>query len=277
MIKIAIQGIRGCFHDEVASALYKDYDLVECRDFHEVFSSVESGKADIGIAAIENTLQGSINQTYRLLARSKLMIVGEHYLDVKQYLIGIRDVSLTNSNEPNTKIYSMFPSFAQTERWLDEHLPQAERVEYFDNAASVKKIMSDGLSSQLAIAGKHAANEYGASVLAGPINDDAHNTTRFFVLAREGTKAIKGADKTSIILTTNHTPGSLYRALGAFDAEAINLLKLASYPIPGDDWHYMFYTDFDQPLHSDSTVRVLDNLTKQGCTIRILGSYKGRK
>jgi prephenate dehydratase len=271
-MNIAIQGLRGSFHDEVASTLYPDSASVECTTFEQVFRCVEDGSVDRGIVAIENSLQGSINQTYRLLASTGLKIVKEHYLPVEQYLIGTVKQDVASLNTADTKIYSMFPAFAQVENWLAAHMPHAEKVEYFDTAASVKKIMDDKNHHELAIAGKRAADLYGATIIAGPINDHQHNKTRFFVIENLIEERMSGS-KTSVILTTDHTSGALYRALGVFNEHSVNLTKLDSYPIPGDMWHYMFYIDFDGGYQEEETKRLLSELTKMGCAVKVLGSY----
>ena len=271
-MNVAIQGVLGSFHDEVASILYPGSISIECKTFEQVFRSVEEGTVDRGIVAIENSLQGSINQTYRLLATTGLKIVGEYYLDVEQYLIGTVKQDISALNNAKTKIYSMFPAFAQVESWLAAHMPEIEKVEYFDTAASVQKIMSDKNPYELAIAGKRAAELYGATILSGPINDHKHNKTRFLVIENVEEKDISGL-RTSIILTTDHTSGALYRALGVFEKYKVNLTKLDSYPVPGDKWHYMFYIDFDAGLQDKVSKHVLRELKSMGCSVKVLGSY----
>lgn len=275
-MQIAIQGVKGSFHHEAAMELYgSDIEIVECKSFDEVFAFAEEHPDSLGIVAIENSLQGSINQTYRLLAKTHLQIVDELYLKVGQYLISAVGVSISYFNSEQTKVYSMYPAFAQVEGWLESNLPLAERVEYYDTAAAVQKVVQDGLNSELAIAGKFASETYGGKIVAGPINDNVSNYTRFFVVAMKVYESDKH-NKTSIILTTDHKPGALYRALGVFEENNVSLLKLSSYPIPGDKWHYMFYVDFNAGLQEKVTKKVLHELEAIGVSVKILGTYEGR-
>lgn len=271
-MKIAIQGLKGSFHDQVATTLYAGSSIIECKSFEQVFQGVETGVVDLGIVAIENSLQGSINQTYRLLSSTGLKIIKEYYLDVNQYLIGTLPQELSSLNVTETKIYSMFPAFAQVENWLEVNLPNAEKVEYLDTAASVQKIMEDRNPHELAIAGKLASDLYGATIVAGPINDHKNNQTRFLVIKRVPEDELSGT-KTSIILTTDHSPGALYESLGVFSRLGVNLSKLDSYPIAGDKWRYMFYIDFDKGLQDSVSKNVISELLSMGYEVKVLGSY----
>jgi prephenate dehydratase len=269
-MKVAIQGIAGAFHHEAAEKLLgKDIEIIPCHTFQQVFEAVENGTADQGVVAIENSLHGSINAVYRLLLRNKLWVCGETYLHINQYLIGTKDMPISDIK----KVISMAPALAQAELWLAENLPEAHLEEAFDTAASVQQIVSQPDESVAAIAGKHAAELYGGTILAGPINDDNHNYTRFFLLGKEKNH-VADASKTSIILETNHQPGALYNALGAFASADINLSKLDSHPIASDKQHYAFYIDFETGLDEQLEHDVFGVLRGQGCKVTVLGSYK---
>jgi prephenate dehydratase len=272
-MKIAIQGISGCFHHEAVQKLYgKDITIVECHGFKDVFDSVNAGAADFGLVGIENSLQGSINQVYRLLARNSLVIVGEVRIKVEMYLIGSGAASFQYSDKLVAKVFSMNLALAQVEQWLDEHMPDAERIEYYDNAASVKHVVELDEAATYAIAGKTAAEEYGGKIIAGPINDDPNNYTRFFAVGPAATE-VPNSNKTSIILTTDNSAGSLYRALGVLDEYEVSLSSLTSYPIAGDEQHYMFYIDYMAGLEHKMYKNILDDLKATGCSVRVLGSY----
>jgi prephenate dehydratase len=269
-MKVAIQGIAGSFHHEAAQKMLgTDIELLHCNTFQQVFEAVKSGQADKGVVAVENSLHGSINAVYRLLARNSVWVRAETYLHINQYLIGATHTQL-NAIET---VLSQAPALAQCELWLDANLPQAHLEETHDTAESVQYIMKNPHEPWAAIAGKHAAELYSGTILAGPINDDDHNYTRFFCLGKD--KAHQpAATKTSIILETNHQPGALYNALGAFAAAGINLSKLDSHPIANDKRHYAFYIDFEAGLNDQLEHDVFDVLRHQGCTITIFGSYK---
>lgn len=270
-MKVAIQGIAGAFHHEAAQRLLgTDIDVLYCDTFPQVFQAVMSGQAERGVVGVENNLHGSINAVYRLLQRQPVWVCGEVFLQIKQYLISAPKQTL---NDIQT-VMSQSMALSQCELWLQEYMPQAHLEERGDTAESVRYALEHSDQPLAAIASKQAAELYGGEILAGPINDDPHNYTRFFLLAKDKT-SVEGATKTSIILETNHQPGALYNALGAFASANINLSKLDSHPIAGDKQHYAFYIDFDTGLDNQLEHDVFDTLRKQGCTITTLGTYVG--
>ena len=268
-MKIAIQGITGSFHHEAATKMLgSDIELLHCNTFQQVFASVADGRADQGIVAVENSLHGSINAVYRLLARGSIWVHGETTLHINQYLIAAHEVPL----ESIRTVMSQPPALAQAELWLAANLPHAHLEETHDTAESVRFVVKHADEPLAAVASKRAAELHGGAVIAGPINDDKHNYTRFFLLGREKNH-VPDASKTSIILETNHLPGALYNALGAFAAAGINLSKLDSHPIANDQKHYAFYIDFEAGLNEKLEHEIFDVLRVQGCNITILGSY----
>lgn len=268
-MKIAIQGMAGSFHHEAAvKMLGTNIELVPCPTFRHVFEAVQNGTADQGVVAVENNLHGAINAVYRLLAEDSVSIQGEVTLHINQYLIAAKDLALSEIHT----VMSQAPALAQCELWLDEHTPQAHIEETHDTTESVQYVVAHPDQSLAAVAGKDAAELYGGKIIAGPINDDKHNYTRFFLLGKEKNHIV-GATKTSIILETNHQPAALYNALGAFADAKINLSKLDSHPIANDQKHYAFYIDFEAGLDEKLEHEIFDVLRNQGCKITVLGSY----
>ncbi len=269
-MKIAIQGIVGSFHHEAAvKMLGPDIELLHCNTFQQVFEAVKGGQADQGVVAIENSLHGSINAVYRLLARNTLWVSGETTLHINQYLIAARDLPLAAIKI----VMSQAPALAQCELWLEANMPQAHLEETHDTAESIRFVVQHADKPLAAIAGKRAADLHGGTILAGPINDDRHNYTRFFLIGREKVHT-PDATKTSIILETNHEPASLYNALGAFAKANVNLSKLDSHPIATDKKHYAFYIDFEAGLNKRLEHDIFETLRAQGCKVTVLGSYK---
>ncbi len=273
MSKVAIQGVRGSFHDEAAEILSPGTARLECTTFQDVFDAVVNDEVDCGVVAVENSIHGSINHVYRLLERNHLWVSGETTLDIEQYLIGPKKVEVSELNNVEAEVRTMFPAFAQCELWLEDKLPLAKRVELYDTAFSVQSVVDEGESMYVAIAGKYAAKVYGGEIIAGPINDHKHNQTRFILLNKEKQTAID-ANRTSIILTTDHKEGALYEALGVFARAGINLSKLDSHPVPGDKRHYAFYIDLDMGLETAVVKNAMTELEKLGATVKVLGSYK---
>lgn len=269
---VAIQGLEGSFHHEAAEKLLgTPIEIKACDTFQQVFEAVETGTVAHGVVAIENNLYGSINAVYGLLGRQKVWVSGEVFLKIEQYLI-------TGSAETDTKtirsVRSQIMALAQCEAWLLEHLPDASLQETHDTTASVQQVVEQADPSLAAVAGKRAAELHGGHIIAGPINDDPHNYTRFFLLSKEQ-QSLPGANKTSIILETSHAPGALQRALQVFADASVNLSKLDSHPIAGDKWHYAFYLDFEAGLDTPVSQNILHALKGQGCQVTILGSYVG--
>jgi prephenate dehydratase len=233
-----------------------------------VFEAVTAARADVGIAAVENSLHGSINHVYRLLLSQQVWVAAEVFLHIEQQLVAAAPRPL----ESITRVLSQEPALAQCEQWLATHLPDAVLEVTHDTADSVRAVVARKDEPLAAVAGTRAAALYGGHVLAGPINDDPHNYTRFFLLSRDGTP-VEGATRTSLVLVTNHEPGSLWNALGVFESAGINLSKLDSHPIAGDRRHYRFYVDLEAGVDEPRTQDALERLRAQGCDVVVLGSY----
>lgn len=273
-MRVAIQGIAGSFHHEAAEKLLgADIELLPCKTFQDVFAAVKNGQADRGVVAVENSLHGSINAVYRLLSRNSVWVAGEVFLHIEQYMIA--SPTGPKAFEDVKRVFSQGPALAQCELWLEANMPEVHLEETYDTAESVKHVVSHSDKPYAAIASKRSAELYGGNILVGPINDEKHNYTRFFLLTNEK-DPVEGANKTSVILETGHQPGALYQALGAFSDADINLSKLDSHPIPGDKQRYAFYIDFEAGLDNQFNHPVLDTLRAQGCKITVLGSYVAR-
>lgn len=269
MKKIAIQGYKASFHDQAARQFFgKDIEIVPCDTFKAVFEAVHNNTAESAVVAIENSLFGSINEVYDLLLAHKLQIVGEVYLRIEHCLVGLPGATLSDISE----IHSHPVAMAQCEDYLDEHLPQAERFEHHDTAASVDDVKKWGDKHKAAIASEAAAKLHEMSIIQKNIETHHENYTRFVVLDIKPNKS-DTADKTSMILETADKPGALYSALGVFAKQDINLTKLQSRPIVGRAWKYMFYVDVEAGAHSNALRKAISELNRQSCETIILGSY----
>ncbi len=268
---VSIQGKSYSFHDIARQKYFgKNKTNVLHRDtFKEVFKDVATSESDYGLVAIENSLFGSIADVYAQLMKKKTLIVGEVYLRINHCLVGLKGTNLKQIKE----IHSQLPALAQCEDWLDKHLDFAERVEEHDTAASVEKVAMLADNKIVAIGSKESAKHHGLEVLAEEIESHKQNYTRFIVISKQK-EADSNAEKTSLILRTNHQPGSLYKALGVFARNNINLSKLESRPIIGKAWHYQFYIDIDAGSQSDNTIKTMTELSKIDCECFELGTYK---
>lgn len=268
---VAIQGDRASFHDIAANQFFGDAsERIFCDTFASTVGALKEGSATHALCAIENSLYGSINEVYDLILQNKLFIFGEVYLRIEQCLIGLASAQLSTINE----VYSHPVALAQCEDYLDRQLPQAERVEYHDTAASVKKISRQGNPKLAAIASRQAAALYGMPILAESIETNKQNYTRFIVLSTTDQDMVPNPNKTSIVIKTNHQPGALYNALGCFAKRSINLSKIQSRPIIGKAWHYIFYVDVHAGVDDPACQEAINELTGLDCDITLLGSYQ---
>lgn len=268
-MRVAIQGVGASFHDIAAKQFFgDDIAIVPCETFTETFQALADGAADHAVVALENSLFGSINEVYDLLLKHKFWISGEVYLRIEQCLIGLSEARIKSVKE----VHSHPVALAQCEVYLDTKLAHAERFEHHDTAASVADIKKWGDPTKTAIASAAAAKLYDMKILAHEIETNRQNYTRFVVLEQQS-KHIKDANKTSLVLTTDHKPGALYNALGAFADRNLNLTKLQSRPIIGQAWHYMFYVDVAAPADDPDFKAAQADLHRQNCEVTILGSY----
>lgn len=267
-MKVSIQGVSQSFHDIAARQWFgNDIETYQATTFKDVFLSLDEGEADAAVIAIENSLYGSINEVYDLLEKYRFPIIGEIHLAIHQQLIGFEgtDVSAVK------KIYSHSVALAQCENWIDTHLPDAERIEYHDTAAAAEHIRELQDTTCVAIASKQAAHHLQLSVLSENIEDNPANFTRFLVI-QPGAVPPSDADRSSIIITTDHTPGALAKVLTVFSERGINLAKLQSRPIIGKPWKYHFYLVLETAgSELEDILSVVRPLTTE---IVVLGQYR---
>ena len=265
-MKITYQGETGAYSE---MAVYKFFgskvEPVPCKDFTEVFESVKTGAVPHGVVPIENSIEGSVNQNYDLFLTYDLKVCGEVAVKLAHVLIA----------NPQTKfddiktIYSHPQALAQCRRYLENN--KWEIIPAYDTAGSVKIIKENKLAAA-AIASEKAADLYGMKILARDIADNPSNFTRFLVLGLEDA-APTGDDKTSIIFSAKHAPGTLYHALGEFASRNINLTRIESRPTKTTAWQYNFYLDFEGHRTEKRCAEALQALEKYATFLKILGSY----
>ncbi len=263
---IAIQGQAGSFHEQAAKQWYgPNATTIPCMTFGDVFQAYARGEADAIVVAVENTIYGTINETYRHIESCSAPIVGEVTLTIQQMLITNPGTIL----EDITAVYSHPVALSQCQHFLQEHLPQAAQIEYFDTAGAVEFIKQQGSPHLAAIAGETAAQLYNMPILKHHIQDTQDNITRFLVLDQTTTAA--DANRATLVVTTAHQPGSLLEILRTFADQSINLASLQSQPIVGQPWNYKFFMTVDtagQPLH-----HAINKISSTGHKITLLGEY----
>jgi chorismate mutase/prephenate dehydratase len=267
-LKVAFLGPEGTF---TQTAVYKHFGhsvrALPLPAIDEVFHEVEKGNADFGVVPIENSTEGTVNHTLDRFLNTPLKICGEVELRIHQYLMGRMD-----DLGRIARVCSHAQSLAQCRGWLNEHLPNVERVPVASNAEAARRARDE--AGTAAIAGKTAAEVYGLTLLATEIEDRPDNTTRFFVIGRRLFKA-SGADRTSLLVSTNTTtgPGALHRLLGPLAKHGINLTRIESRPSQRRKWDYVFFIDIEGHVDDPNVAAALEGLKSQASLYRVLGSY----
>ena len=276
-VTISFQGIEGSYsylaaHKYFAHSGYA-LNFVFKKLFSEVVEAAEKGEADYAILPIENTTSGGINEVYDLLLHTTLSIIGEEKFQVKHCLVAMDDIPLNKIK----KVYAHHQAAAQCSKFL-ETIPRAA-LEYFaDTAMSVQRVAEEGNHYFAAIASEEAAKLYGLKILKTDVANQTENFTRFLIATRKPQKVDSRIPcKTSIVMATSHTPGSLVDALGVFRKYEVNLLKLESRPIIGNPWEEMFYLDFEGNITEEPIQKILDELGHHTRFIKVLGSYPSQE
>lgn len=266
MTVVAYQGEAGAYSEEGVLALWPVASHVPLATIRKVFEAVEVGRADCGLVPMDNSLAGSINETYDLFLKHGLHLVGETIVRVDHCLLALPGVAIDDLEE----IVSHPQAIAQCEEFLTG-LNRSTRAEY-DTAGAAKRIHDEKLATTGAIASRRAADLYGLSVLAERIQTYPDNYTRFGALSRTP-QAVAEPNKSSLVFGVGHVAGSLFRCLGAFAERHINLTKLESRPRAGRPWEYVFYVDVEMPASEAAMVEAMSEVSEHATFTRLLGSY----
>lgn len=271
--KVSIQGFEGCFHQEAANKFFgAEVNVICCSTFREVVKIAEhKNESDAGIMAIENSIAGSILPNYNLLQKSKLKIIGEVYLHIRQNLMVNPGVKLNDIRE----VHSHPMAILQCDKFLDKH--NWKLVETEDTALSAKQVHQHRSKHIAAIASRLAAEIYQLEIIAPNIHTLKNNYTRFLVLQKAGeVQETENANKASINFHTDHSRGSLARVLSNIADAGINLSKLQSMPIPGSDFKYSFHADLEFESRQQ-LAKALATIKDKTDSLQILGIYKNGK
>jgi chorismate mutase / prephenate dehydratase len=267
-LKVAFLGPEGTF---TQAAVLKHFGssvrALPLPAIDEVFHEVEGGIADFGVVPIENSSEGTVNHTLDMFLGSPLKICGEVELRINHHLMGrmsaIADVK---------RVCAHVQALAQCRGWLDEHLPDVERVPVSSNAEGARRARDE--RGTAAIASSAAAEIYGLSLLANDIEDRADNTTRFLIVGRTLFNA-SGADRTTLLVSASKTDdaGALFRLLEPLAEHRINMTRIESRPSRKRKWDYVFFIDIEGHVSDTSVAKALASLEKRASLFKILGSY----
>lgn len=277
MRRVAIQGIKGSFHD-IASHRYfegEEVELLCCDTFEQVFQRLKEEKDAVALVAIENTIAGSLLHNYELLRESGMTIVGEHKLRITHSIMCLPDDEWPDITEVNSHPVALM----QCRNFLSQHNGM-KIVEVNDTAGAAANISRNRLHGHAAICHKDAAQIYGMKVLQESIETNKHNFTRFLVVCNpEKAHAVRkweDLNKASLVFTLPHEEGSLSAILSVLSFYKLNLTKIQSLPIIGQEWQYMFYIDlsFKDYKRYKQAINAITPLTRE---LKLLGEYKDGK
>jgi prephenate dehydratase len=264
---VAFQGVPGAFSEQAALQFAPDAEAVGFPTFEEAFDAAVTGRCTHACLPVENSLAGSINQTYDLLTDSVLHVVGEQVVRVHHNLLALPGTRF----EDIERVYSHPQALAQCQGYLRKH--GFEAVTDFDTAGAAKLIAENGGAGKAALASKRAAAAYGLEVLAENVEDLDFNFTRFFVLGADPAPRGPEPQKTSLVLATRHRPGDLVDCLVEFPKHGINMTKLESRPRRDKPWSYLFYVDLEGHVEDPNVAAALTGLMRKAAFVKFLGSY----
>ncbi len=270
---IAIQGIKGSFHHEVAQQYFDTKtEVVECMSFDSAVDRLMEGDTDNIVMALENSIAGSIIPNYALIDNHNLSIVGEYYLDIQHNLMALKGQTIASILE----VHSHPMALLQCKVFLKNY-PHIRLVEAKDTADIAKQIVEQNLSGIAAIASKNAAKMYNLEVLAESIQTIKHNETRFAIVKRENSKVERKAiNKASIKFELDHKRGSLATILNVMSDCKLNLTKIQSLPKIDTPWKYAFFVDITFEDYKDyKKANAIMQLMAEN--FKVLGEYKNAR
>jgi prephenate dehydratase len=266
--RIAFQGEPGAYANLAAREAVPHAVAVPRPTFEDAVEAVKSGETDLCIIPVENSLIGRIADIHHLLPDSGLHIVGEHFLPIRHQLLGLRNAAL----ETITDVYSQAPALAQCRGIIRRRKLKAHH--WYDTAGSAKHVAELGDVHAGAIASVLAGEIYGLKILAPDVEDEHHNATRFLIMARElEIPPIGGRIVTTFVFQVKNVPAALYKALGGFATNGVNMTKLESYQIGGSFNATQFYADIQGHPDEPGPARALEELGFYTTRLTILGAY----
>lgn len=265
-LRVAYQGEAGAYSEEGVLTMFPSAEHLPLPTIRKVFEAAEVGRVDLGLVPLDNSQAGSINETYDLLLKHGLHLVGEVVVRVDHCLVALPGAAIDDLFE----VISHPQAIAQSEEFLSS-LGARIRAEY-DTAGAAKRVLDDKLERTGAIASRRAADLYGLEVLAERIQTYPDNYTRFGALSR-APQSLRDPDKSSLVFGAGHVAGSLYRCLGAFAERHLSLTKLESRPRAGRPWEYVFYVDVEAPATAPAMIEALSEVSEHATFTRLLGTY----
>ncbi len=264
---VACQGVEGAYSQIAVEKLFREPSIAYVSSFEAVFSAIDSGLCRYGVLPLENSTAGSVNRIYDLMMKYRFSIIRSVRIKIDHNLLAKPGAKLADIRE----IFSHEQALSQSAEFLRSH-PEIKATTVENTAVAAKLVAESDRSDVAALSSRSCAELYGLHILADAVQDAGNNHTRFICIGKD-LEIYPGADRTSIMLTTPHRPGSLYRIMARINALGINLTKLESRPLPDRDFEFMFYFDLDTPIYSPKLIQLMNDLETLCETFRYLGSY----
>ena len=264
---VACQGVEGAYSQIACEKIFKSPSILYFKSFDGVFSAIEQGLCEYGILPIENSTAGSVNSVYDLMIKHNFSIVRTFRLKIDHDLLVNPGTSLSDIKE----IYSHEQAISQCATFL-KSLPNVKVIPVENTAVAARMVAQSHRKDVAALSSHSCAELYGLDCLASSVQDKGNNRTRFICISKN-LEIYPGADKTSIMMTLPHRPGSLYKVLARMYVLGINVTKLESRPIPDREFEFMFYFDLETSIYSEEFVQLICELDDLCEKFKYLGSY----
>ncbi len=267
--RIAFQGELGAYSHQACREVFPEMEPLPCASFEDAIAAVKGGDARLAMLPVENSLYGRVADIHHLLPDSGLYIIGEHFVPIRLQLLGAEGATL----EAVTEAQSHTVALGQCRRFLKDRAIRP--VIGADTAGSAALVAQGGKPERAAIASRLAGEIYGLTVLAEDIEDASHNTTRFLVMSRQKLEADPqgGPAITTFVFQVRNVPAALYKAMGGFATNGVNMLKLESYMTDGSFTATQFYADIEGHPESPAVRRALEELGFFTSRLTVLGVY----
>ena len=267
--QIAFQGALGAYSDEACRSARPNMDPLPCQNFEEMIEAVREGQADLAMVPVENSTYGRVADIHRLLPESGLHIVDEVFTRVRISLMANPGTALENVKTVRAHLVLL----PQARNFLNQN--GIEPISAADSAGAAKELAKKPNAHSGVLASAIAAEIYGLKILAQNIEDHGHNTTRFLIMSREPNFARRGDGKmiTTIVFQVRNIPAALYKAMGGFATNGVNMLKLESYMLNGSFTATQFYSDIEGHPEDPHVKRAFDELKYFSNSLKIVGVY----
>ena len=266
---ISFQGLEGAYSDLVCRKYYKGYETIPCYSFEQAINTVEKRKAEIALIPVENNIAGRVADMHFLLENINLKVIAEHYHKIEHHLMTKRNLKLTDVK----KVFSHIHALGQCKNNIRKLKLQANN--FIDTAGAAKFVSESSDNNVAAIASKLASEIYDLKIIKKNFQDSKNNITRFLVFSRKSKKiSTKKKVITSVVFNTKNLPASLYKALGGFASNSINLTRLESFFVNKDFKQFSFLIDVESHPDSPTFKKALEVLNDYSTKVRILGYFE---